>query len=75
MAYEFEMAKVALGSQVSHIFSWYRQALSYIVSYSENCAKFKECERTIMLMLRRSKIAFVLVMFVLVCFNLLNTTG
>ena len=76
MAYEFEIAKVALEEVKSRtLFLGTGKLCPTLKSeHSENCAKLKECERSLV-MLCRSKIAFLLVMFVLLClliFNLVN---
>ena len=76
MAYEFEIAKVALEEVKSRTFFLGTGKLCPTLKseHSENCAKLIECERSLV-MLCRSKIAFILVMFVLLClliFNLVN---
>ena len=76
MAYEFETAKVALEEVKSRTFFLGTGKLCPTLKseHSENCAKLIECERSLV-MLCRSKIAFLLVMFVLLClliFNLVN---
>jgi len=76
MAYEFEIAKVALEEVKSRTFFLGTGKLcpTFKSEHSENCAKLIECERSLV-MLCRSKIAFLLVMFVQLClliFNLVN---